>query len=78
MKSSVLKKIFIFVLAALTGFGIAQAAAPAPETVMRGNAKFNVVAVVLSIIFAGLAFFLIRLDKRVSKLEKNKNGEAGA
>jgi hypothetical protein len=43
---------------------------------MRGNAKFNVVAAVLCIIFAGLAFLLIRLDKRVSRLEKqNKEGK---
>jgi hypothetical protein len=37
---------------------------------MRGNAKFNVVAVVLCIIFAGLAFLLIRLDKRITRIEK--------
>lgn len=40
---------------------------------LRGNAKFNVVAVVLGIIFAGLAFFLIRLDKRVTNLEDKLN-----
>ena len=54
---------------------LAIAGASAAETQpMRGNAKFNVVAVVLCIIFAGLAFLLIRLDKRVSRLE-NRNKE---
>jgi capsular polysaccharide biosynthesis protein len=52
-------------------FAITHVAAAETEP-MRGNAKFNVVAAVLCIIFAGLAFFLIRLDKRVSKLEKQK------
>jgi len=62
-------------LALLTIFGIslaAKAANSVAQDAMRGNAKFNVVAVVLGIIFAGIAFFLFRLDKKVSKLEKDK------
>jgi capsular polysaccharide biosynthesis protein len=68
-----LKSIFILLWGNL--FAIAGAAA-AESQPMRGNAKFNVVAAVLCIIFAGLAFLLIRLDKRVSRLEKqNKEGK---
>ena len=39
---------------------------------MRGNAKFNVVAVVLIIIFAGVVGYLIYLDKKITRLEKEK------
>ncbi len=39
---------------------------------MRGNAKFNVVAVVLIIIFAGVVGYLIYLDKKITRLEREK------
>lgn len=39
---------------------------------MRGNAKFNVVATVLVIIFVGVIGYLIYLDRKVSKMEKEK------
>ncbi|MEY4002376.1 MAG: CcmD family protein [Bacteroidota bacterium] len=39
---------------------------------MRGNAKFNVVAVVLIIIFAGVAGYLIYLDRKITRMEKEK------
>jgi hypothetical protein len=39
---------------------------------MRGNAKFNVVAVVLIIIFAGVAGYLIYLDRKITWMEKEK------
>lgn len=39
----------------------------------RGNAKFNVVASVLVLIFVGIVFYLIRLDRKMSKLEKQIN-----
>ncbi len=37
------------------------------------HGKIYVVVGVLSIIFLGLSFYLIRLDMRLSKMEKNKN-----
>ena len=40
---------------------------------MRGNAKFNVVAVVLLIIFAGVVGYLIYLDRKITRMEKEKN-----
>lgn len=40
---------------------------------MRGNAKFNVVAVVLVIIFAGVVGYLIYLDRKITRMEKEKN-----
>lgn len=62
-----LKSIFILFWGNL--FAIIGATASESQP-MRGNAKFNVVAVVLCIIFAGLAFLLIRLDKRITRIEK--------
>lgn len=66
-------KIILLSLILLAGWPTLSAA-PDPTAVMRGNAKFNVVAIVLTIIFAGLAFFLIRLDKRVTRMEKEQEG----
>lgn len=45
----------------------------ANESPMRGNAKFNVVAAVLLIIFLGIVVFLIYLDRKITKLEKEKD-----
>ena len=39
---------------------------------LRGNAKFNAVAAVLIIIFVVLGITLFVLDRRISKLEKEK------
>jgi hypothetical protein len=38
--------------------------------VMRSNGKIYVVVAVLATIFIGLMFFLIRIDKKVQKLEE--------
>lgn len=65
-------------LAFLAAFGItagAKAANTVAQNAMRGNAKFNVVAVVLGIIFTGIAIFLFRLDRKVSKLEKDRENQ---
>ncbi len=65
-------------MAVLAVFGItlgAKAANTIAQDAMRGNAKYNVVATVLGIIFAGIAFFLFRLDRRMSKLEKEKENQ---
>jgi hypothetical protein len=37
---------------------------------MRSNGKINVVVAVLATIFIGLMIFLIRIDKKVQKLEE--------
>ena len=42
--------------------------------VMRSNGKIYVVVAVLLIIFSGLAIFLIRIDRKVRRLEK-EHGE---
>jgi CcmD family protein len=40
------------------------------KEMLRGNAKFNVVATVLVLIFIGIVVYLLRLDRKMSKLEK--------
>ena len=39
---------------------------------MRSNGKIYVVVTVLATIFAGIFAYLVMLDHRISKLEKNK------
>lgn len=39
--------------------------------VMRSNGKIYVLVGVIGIIFAGLAFYLISTDRKITKLEKN-------
>lgn len=44
--------------------------ASAMVELIRGNAKFNIVIVVLSIIFLGIIIFMFRLDNKINKLEE--------
>jgi hypothetical protein len=39
---------------------------------MRSNGKIYVVVAVILTIFAGIIFYLIRLDRKISRLEKNQ------
>jgi hypothetical protein len=39
---------------------------------MRSNGKIYVVVAVLLVILAGLIFYLVGLDRKISKLEKEK------
>lgn len=43
-------------------------------TELRGHASFNVVFVVIAIIFIGLIITLIRIDRKVARLEKEMKG----
>lgn len=40
---------------------------------MRGNGKIYVVVAVMLTIFAGLIIYLVRLDRKLSKLEKSNS-----
>jgi hypothetical protein len=59
----------IFLLAALPA--IAQEAQPEMADILRSNGKIYVVVLVLATIFAGIIAYLIRLDRKISKFEKN-------
>lgn len=66
------KIVFLFGLLLLQMASFAQeAAAPAVEmaTELRSSGKIYVVVAVLLIIFAGIAIYLTRLDRKISKLE---------
>ncbi|MCF8256051.1 MAG: CcmD family protein [Flavobacteriales bacterium] len=41
---------------------------------LRRDGKIYVVVGVIAIIFLGLAFYLIALDRRISKMENRKGG----
>jgi CcmD family protein len=43
---------------------------PAMADLMRSNGKIYVVVAVLVIIFIGIVLYLIRLDRKISRLEK--------
>lgn len=42
------------------------------DDVMKENGKIYVVIAVMLTILAGLVLYLVRLDRKISKLEKNK------
>lgn len=66
-----MKRIFLTLIIALS-LACDLSAASAAELI-RGNAKFNAVVIVLGIIFIGIILFLVRLDKKVSRLEKKED-----
>lgn len=42
---------------------------------LRADGKIWVVVLVLSVVFAGIITYLIRLDRQINKLEKEINGK---
>lgn len=68
-KASFLSLVFTLFLPMLS---IAQEAHPEMADVMRSNGKIYVVVLVLATIFAGIIAYLVRLDRKISKLEKNQ------
>ncbi len=43
-------------------------------TILHQNGQIYLVVLVLVTIFAGIIFYLIRLEKKINKLEKKANG----
>ena len=64
------KLIAILTLTFLTSFANAQDVKMAD--MMKENGKIYVVIAVMLTILAGLVLYLFRLDRKISKLEKNK------
>lgn len=64
------KMIPIFTLLFLSFFANAQGVEMAD--VMKENGKIYVVIAIMLTILAGLVLYLVRLDRKISKLEKNK------
>ncbi len=47
--------------------------APSMDTVMEKNGKIYVVVAVLTVIFIGIILFLLRMERKISKLEKRSH-----
>ena len=62
----------------LAGTALAQAPAPADQPEMadalRASGKIYVVVLVIVIIISGLLLYLVRLDRKVSRLEREVEG----
>lgn len=69
MKKQVLTTILLLLAVAAAK---AQTAGPQMADALRSNGKIYVVVFVLATIFAGIFAYLVRLDRKISKLEKNK------
>lgn len=65
------KKALSTLLFILLSAGYASAETEMADT-MRSNGKIYVVVVVLATIFAGIFAYLVYLDRKISKLEKEK------
>ena len=65
-------KTFAFMLIPVLAFSQDVAEEVGMADIMRSNGKIYVVVAVLLIIFSGLAIFLISIDRKVRKLEKEK------
>ncbi|MBA2499069.1 MAG: CcmD family protein [Chitinophagaceae bacterium] len=63
-----------FVFCLLMLFTLAQDTAETEMAdLMRSNGKIYVVIAVMLTILLGLIFYLVRLDKKISRLEKDKH-----
>ncbi len=63
---------FLALLLFITSFAArAESAAPSwLESTLYGNGKINVVVAVVSVIILGIGFWLWRMDRRLTKLER--------
>jgi multisubunit Na+/H+ antiporter MnhB subunit len=66
-KASLLSLILLLIAAVVK----AQETQPEMADVMRSNGKIYVVVLVLATIFAGIIVYLVRLDRKITKIEKN-------
>lgn len=68
-----MKKFGFALLGLLSAFSLLAQEQTEMADVMRSNGKIYVVVAVLSIIFIGLMVYLIRLDRKLGKLEKDRS-----
>lgn len=69
MKSKFFLTIGLFLMSALSGFAQSKVDMALD---LRSSGKIYVVVLVLLVIFAGVAFYLFLLDKKISRLEKEE------
>jgi hypothetical protein len=68
MKKAV--SIFLLMLMCFSSFAQNEAQKVNMADAMRSNGKIYVVVAVILTIFAGLIIYLVRLDRKISRLEK--------
>lgn len=64
------KASLVLIMLLLAAIAHAQSSEPEMADAMRSNGKIYVVVLVLATIFAGIILYLVRLDRKISKLEK--------
>jgi len=70
----VLKPVLLFVALIQGCLVFGQQKQTAMADLMRSNGRIYVVVAVMLTILAGLVLYLVRLDKKISKLEKENAG----
>jgi len=66
------KKLLMLLFACIsTLFAIAQDSSVAMADTMRKEGKIYVVVAVILTIFAGIILYLVRIDRKITKLEKD-------
>lgn len=67
-------KLFTLLVMLLAGITAVMAQNPIPEqTLMRSSGRIYVVVAVMLTILAGIIIYLIRLDKKIGRLEKQQS-----
>ena len=69
----VYKKLFPFLLLMLPALATLAQDTTKQTDLMRSNGRIYVVVAVMVTILIGLVMYLVRLDKKISKLEKENN-----
>ncbi|MGN6438410.1 MAG: CcmD family protein [Agriterribacter sp.] len=72
MRKFVQKKAFLFLAFLITTLSLNAQQTVEMADGMRSNGKIYVVVTVLAVILAGLFIFLINIDRKISRLEKEK------
>lgn len=73
MEKRVAKSVAFLVALFFSLASSAQNANPEMADAMRANGKIYVVVAVLAIIFAGIVVYLISIDKKAARLQKDLN-----
>ena len=71
-----IRKLFVFTILLLVNFlALSQTTSNTVDMAdtMRSNGKIYVVIAVILAIFAGIIIYLMRLDRKISKLEKEQH-----
>ena len=66
------KIIFLFILLLVSVIGFSQDKKVEMADLMRSNGRIYVVVAVVLTILIGLILYVLRLDRKISKLEKEK------